>query len=204
MHPNFLEVQLEKSLDNLGLQTLDLYYLQMASEFQLFDLYKKFFYDKLAKCFEFFERKILEKKIKNYGLATFLCFRSNFEEFYSYLSLTEIIKLAKKVGGPNHGLKFIQVPVNIHCNETFSEKGQIIGEGENTKNVTFFTAARLNRVNVITSQPLLKGTLLNVDLPTKLLKCENQSARHLQIIRSIPSETLISKFFIFFYLYSIF
>jgi len=35
IHPNFLEDQLEKTLSNIGLEKLDLYYLHNAAEAQL-------------------------------------------------------------------------------------------------------------------------------------------------------------------------
>ena len=36
IHPAFLEAQLKQTLSNIGLQTLDLYYLHNVSESQLF------------------------------------------------------------------------------------------------------------------------------------------------------------------------
>lgn len=35
IHPAFLELQLEKTLSNIGIETLDLYYLHNVSESQL-------------------------------------------------------------------------------------------------------------------------------------------------------------------------
>ena len=35
IHPEFLQAQLEKSLSNIGLEALDLYYLNNASESQM-------------------------------------------------------------------------------------------------------------------------------------------------------------------------
>ncbi len=55
------------------------------------------------------EKMISEKKIRNYGLATWVCFRSKPEETGLYLNLEKVVKAAETVGGKNHGLKFIQV-----------------------------------------------------------------------------------------------
>jgi hypothetical protein len=57
-------------------------------------------------------------KIVYYGLATWDCFRVP-PDHPSYLSLDEVVRLATKVGGPRHGLRFIQLPVSagtwVHC-----------------------------------------------------------------------------------------
>lgn len=55
------------------------------------------------------ESMIVEKKIKNYGMATWVCFRSKPEEVGLYLNLEKVVKAAESVGGKNHGFKFIQV-----------------------------------------------------------------------------------------------
>ena len=49
MHPNFLQNQLERSLENLGLETLDLMYLHNPSEGQAAFLRDdKLFFNRLA------------------------------------------------------------------------------------------------------------------------------------------------------------
>ena len=58
MHPSFLEHQLQQSLDNMGLETLDIMYLLNAAESQMPLIGEQAFYDKLAKAFEFYESKI--------------------------------------------------------------------------------------------------------------------------------------------------
>jgi len=48
MHPAFLEGQLERTLTNIGVETLDLYYLQNAAESHLPHIGYQPFLDKLA------------------------------------------------------------------------------------------------------------------------------------------------------------
>jgi Predicted oxidoreductases (related to aryl-alcohol dehydrogenases) len=48
MHPAFLEDQLETSLTNIGIETLDLYYLHNAAEGQMPLIGHDKFMDKLA------------------------------------------------------------------------------------------------------------------------------------------------------------
>lgn len=193
MHPKFLEDQLEKSLENLGLETLDLYYLQNAAEVQLPLIGEAKFYERLSKSFEFFEQKIQQGKIKSYGLATWLCFREKAESTGIYLSLEKVMELAKKIGGDNHGLKYIQMPINIMMPEAFAEIFQEITENGVKKLERMVSAARKFKVNIISCSPLLQGTLMQLPMPSEIFKCKNLGAKHLQFIRSIPAESLLSK-----------
>lgn len=45
---------------------------------------------------------------------------------------------------------------------------------------------------MISCSPLLNGTLINTPLPSNVLNCRNNGAKHLQIVRSIPVESLVS------------
>lgn len=87
MHPNYLDHQLQSSLSNLGLDTLDLYYLHNAYEMQGPHMTDNVFYDKLAAAFEFLEGQVDKGTIRNYGLATWLCFRAKPNEEKIYLNL---------------------------------------------------------------------------------------------------------------------
>ena len=60
---------------------------------------KEKFYNSLAKSFEFFEKAVQDKKIKTYGLATWLAFRSPQDEDKIHLNLQEVVNIAKKVAG---------------------------------------------------------------------------------------------------------
>ena len=109
MTPKYLSDQLDRSLKNLGLDCVDLMYLHNAVEGQIKDVSKEQFIKNLQSVFELYEQKREEGKIKFYGMATWECFRVT-KENPQYLSLEETIELAKKIGGENHGLKFIQLP----------------------------------------------------------------------------------------------
>ena len=103
MHPAFLEDQLDRSLKNLGLESIDIYYLHNVFEsFGCFVSMEEFF-KKLGTAFEFLESKRAEGKIKEYGLASYLCFRAKNTEDKLYLNLQKVVELAEKVGGKSHG-----------------------------------------------------------------------------------------------------
>ena len=87
LHPKFLELQLEQSLNNLNLECLDIYYLQNAYEAQGPFNTDNVFFDRLAKAFEFLESAVAAGKIRSYGLATYSCFRVKPSEQKMHLNL---------------------------------------------------------------------------------------------------------------------
>ena len=56
---------------------------------------------------------------------------------------------------------------------------------------SFLDMADEYKLNVVTNSPLLSGSLINVPMPADLLKCNYNGAKHLQLIRSIPSKSLV-------------
>ena len=68
--------------------------------------------------------------------------------------------------------------------EIFAEKNQEFG--------SFLETAEALKINVVSVSPLLSGTLINIPLPTNKLSCRHNGAKHLQLIRSIPSSSLVT------------
>jgi aryl-alcohol dehydrogenase-like predicted oxidoreductase len=195
IHPKFLETQLEQSLNNMNLETLDLYYLHNAYEMQGPNNTDNVVMDRLAAAFEFLEQSVQNGKIKNYGLATWLCFRAKSSEEKIYLNLQKVVELAEKVGGKNHNFKYIQVPVNVMMPEAFIEPWQDFeedrkGEKIATKQILVAACNMLN-MNLVSSQPLFQGKMAQLNLPNKM-NVFNTASRHLQLIRSIPTRCLIT------------
>lgn len=126
MHPNFLDFQLETSLKNLGLETLDLYYLHNCAESQLALLGEDKFFDRLTRSFEFLEEKVEAGKIRNYGMATFNCFRSPPEEEGIFLSLLKCVEAAERVAGKQNHFNFTQIPLNTVYFETVFQEWQFL------------------------------------------------------------------------------
>ena len=58
--------------------------------------------------------------------------------------------------------------------------------------VNLLKAAEILGVNVVSSSPFMSGFLLQQKLPRENFKCVNNSARHLLLLRSIPSSSLLS------------
>lgn len=63
--------------------------------------------------------------------------------------------------------------------EAFTEKWQVYSEENKEFQGFLLTAARLNKINVISSSPLMQGTMIQVPLPSDILKCSYIGAKHL-------------------------
>jgi hypothetical protein len=100
------------------------------------------------------------------------------------------MKLAEEVGGKSPGLEYVQLPINVLMPEAFVHKWQ---EQEGSNEVLLNTAKQL-QVNVISSSPLLQGQILEIPLSKSKLGVEPYAKRHLQLVRSIPSDSLKSTF----------
>ena len=121
LDPLFLEHQLNESLKRLNLECLDVYYLHNPYEAQGPFNTDPVFFDRLAKAFEFLESAVQQGKIRDYGMATYSCFRKKPSEKKMHLSLQKVHQIAEEVGGSKHHFKYIQVPINILMPEAFCE-----------------------------------------------------------------------------------
>ncbi len=180
MTPSYLSDQLDRSLKNLDLECIDLMYLHNAVEGQIKDISKEQLLENLKLVFELYEQKRNEGKIKFYGMATWECFRVSTGD-PQYLSLEDTIGMAKKIGGENHGFRFIQLPFNLSYDQALLGKTQLLG-GQPTSLLE--TAVKLG-IGVFTSVPFMQGRLLSPGAMPDF--CElKPSLRALQFIRSAP------------------
>ena len=180
MTPTYLSDQLERSLKNLDLECVDLMYLHNAVEGQIKDISKEQFLDNLKSVFELYEQKRDEGKIQFYGMATWECFRVS-NDNPQYLSLEDTVKMAEKIGGENHGFRFIQLPFNMYYDQALLGKNQLLG----TENVSILEAAVKLEIGVFTSVPFMQGRLLAPGAMPDFNELK-PSLRALQFIRSSP------------------
>ena len=188
LHPAFLKDQLERSLTNLGVECLDVLYLHNPAEAQLSVLGKPQFLHRLAKAFEFCQAAIASNKARNFGIASWKCFRTPPSDLAFHLSLAEVAALADKVAGADNGLNYVQLPINIAMPEAWVCKWQAWESSEEL----FVNVAKKLKLNVVVSSPLLQGKAVDVKLSKTMLGVEPQGAKHLQFIRSIPSTAIKS------------
>ena len=180
MTTEYLSDQLERSLKNLGVESVDLMYLHNAVEGQIKDVSKEKFLENLKSVFELYEQKRKEGKIRFYGMATWECFRVS-PDNPQYLSLEETLKMAKEAGGEDHGFRFIQLPFNMYYDQALLTKNQTF-DGKQTS--TLEAALSLD-IGVFTSVPFMQGRLLSPGVMPEFNDLK-PSLRALQFIRSSP------------------
>ena len=178
MSPSYLTDQFERSRRNLGLATIDLLYLHNAADAQIPAVGLDEFTSRLEEAFRLYERLRDEGALRSYGLATWDCLRTGPKD-PRFFALETATRLARKVGGEDHGFRFVQFPFNVAMPEAVTVRNQPI-PGSRT---TLFEAARKLAVGCFTSVPLVQGLLARTG-PKREGLTAAQTA--LQFARSAP------------------
>lgn len=183
MTPRFLADQIDRSRRNLGLATLDLYYLHNP-ESQLAEVEREEFMRRLRAAFETFEEAVSAGKIARYGTATWNGYREP-PDARGLLMLADVVAVAREVGGPDHHFRAIQLPYNLAMPEAFTRANQRLG----TETVSTLEAARRLDVYVMASASVYQGQLTR-NLPAVIAEylpgLASDAQRALQFVRSTP------------------
>jgi aryl-alcohol dehydrogenase-like predicted oxidoreductase len=185
MSPAYLADQLERSRRNLGIETIDVFYLHNP-ETQLSEVSTEEFRQRIRAAFTFLETAVADKKIRAYGMATWNSFRDD-PKGAGYLSLAEMAEIATEAGGAAHHFRFVQLPFNLAMPEALTRPNQMI----DGKLVPMVQAARTLGISLITSAALLQGQLTK-NLPafvSSALGVKENSTLALQFARSVPGLT---------------
>lgn len=186
MAPAYLMDQIEVSRHNLGLETLDLYYLHNP-ETQLQRGTTEEFYGRLKAAFAALESAVTEGKIRAYGTATWNAYRVS-PSAPDAVSLRDVVKLAEEVGGPAHHFRALQLPFNLAMLEALDPATQSM-EGQPAPALV---AARSRGLMVFASASLLQGRLaqgLPGEISRHLAGLDTDAQRALQFVRSTPGIT---------------
>ncbi|RNJ76462.1 MAG: aldo/keto reductase [Nitrosopumilus sp. D6] len=175
----YLSDQLDRSLKNLGLESIDLMYLHNSVEGQVRDVTRERYLDLLESAFEMYEQKRRDGKIKFYGMATWECFRVP-DDDPQHLLLEDAVDMAKRAGGDDHGFRFVQLPFNMYYDQAMLGRTQKI-RGER---VSALDASAKLGIGVFTSVPFMQGRLLQGSMPE--FGDLPPALRALQFIRSAP------------------
>lgn len=174
LSPAFLADQIERSRRNLGLETIDIYYLHNP-ETQLKFIDMPVFMNRVRAAFEQLEHAVSDNLIRFYGTATWDGYRTG------ALSLRALAKVARQIGGKNHHFRFVQLPFNLGMQEARTRRVEV--------GRTVLDVAKELGITVIASASLLQGGLLR-DLSIKSSKvppCLHTNAqRAIQFARSTP------------------
>src|ERR1700675_3567834 len=120
MAPAFLADQLGRSRQNLGIETIDVFYLHNP-ETQLSYVDQDEFYARIHQAFMFLEQAVTEGGIQYYGTATWEGYRKPAQSPEA-LSLDRLAGIAREVAGDGHHFRFIQLPMNLAMPEAFGNR----------------------------------------------------------------------------------
>jgi aryl-alcohol dehydrogenase-like predicted oxidoreductase len=182
MAPRYLENQLERSRRNLGLQTIDVFYLHNP-ESQLGDVPREEFRTRLKAAFGAMEKFVKEGKIRWYGIASWNSFRVA-ESDQAFISLTKCVDLARSVGGDHHHFRFLQMPFNLGMPEAYGLPTQLQGH----EHIPTLQFAQEHGIAALASASLYQGQLTH-DLPEWLaakIGMASDAERAMQFARSAP------------------
>ena len=110
IHPTFIANQLATSLENLGIDCIDVYLLHNPEYYlKTPDSNKDEYYARIKKAFLYLEEQVSLGKIKSYGISsnTFIDPKDDHES----TNLEKVMELVKDI--PNHNFRYIQFPLNL-------------------------------------------------------------------------------------------
>ena len=174
MAPDFLADQIDRSRANLGLETLDVFYLHNP-ETQLGHVSREAFESRIRAAFARLEQIVKQGKIGWYGAATWEGFRKK----SGGLGLPRLAEIAREEGGADHHFRFIQAPFNLAMTELAT--------------VGVLDEAREAGVTVVASASLLQAKLAR-GLPDSVAEqipgLHTDAQRAIQFVRSTPGITV--------------
>jgi len=196
--PDYLKWSLGRSLDRLGLDAIDCYYVHNP-ETQLATRSREGVYDQLESAFESLERRRAAGDVGAYGVATWDAFRVP-EEDRRYLSLAEVLSRAEAAGeavGPDddHGFEAIQLPFNVAMADAFTRRNQRApgGDSAGAEPISALEFAHEAGLSVVTSASIGQGELaVEGAIPADVdatLAGETPAQRALNFARSAPGVT---------------
>jgi aryl-alcohol dehydrogenase-like predicted oxidoreductase len=172
----FLADQINRSRRNLGLETIDVYYLHNP-ETQLKFIEMPEFTRRIHVAFDQLEQAVSDGFIRYYGTATWDGY------FGGGLSLRALAEAARRIAGDNHHFRFVQLPFNIGMREAL-----IHAEGE----MDILDMSAELGITVIASASLLQGRLSR-NLPGEFARSmpglSTDAQRAIQFTRSNPGIT---------------
>jgi aryl-alcohol dehydrogenase-like predicted oxidoreductase len=159
MDADFLADQIDRSRANLGVDTIDVFYLHNP-ETELGFLSREEFDAALRPAFGRLEQLVGEHKIRWYGAATWDGFRKK-----GALSLPRLAALALEECGPQHHFRFIQLPFNLGMVEAFlpdseSDKPESVLEAASRLGIAVVASATLSQAQVLEHMPKAVAELL--------------------------------------------
>lgn len=190
--PAFIADCLRRSRENLGLQTIDLYYVHNPEQ-QLPAVGYDELLTRVRAVFALLEEKVGAGEIGSYGVATWNGLRVP-PGARGHLSLADLVRLAREVAGEGHHFTTVQLPVNLAMPEGFRVGTQAMPGSSGTEHLlpAVQAAAELG-LDVVASAALAQGRL-TAGLPSTIHELfpgmETDAQRAATFVRSLPGVTV--------------
>ncbi len=182
--PAFLEDQLRRSRQNLGVETIDVYYLHNPEQ-QLDHMPADLLYTRVRDAFAMLEEKCRNGEIGCYGVATWGGLRVS-PGTRGHLSLFALHAAAVEAGGERHHFRAVQLPINLAFTEGVRAETQQLLDG---RRVPLLNAAAELGLSVVASATLLQSKLtsgLPAQLRDALPGCTTDAQRAIAFVLSLP------------------
>jgi aryl-alcohol dehydrogenase-like predicted oxidoreductase len=185
--PAYLEDQIDRSRENLGVRTIDVYYLHNPEQ-QLESIAPAEFQHRIRRAFETLEQRVADGDIRSYGCATWQGFRLD-SSARGYLGLGDLVMIAHSVAGDDHHFSTVQLPINLGMPEAIRSPTQCLPGG---RWVSLLEAAAELGISVVASATLLQSKLAS-GLPQPVRDAfpalTTDAARAIAFVRSLPGVT---------------
>lgn len=194
MAPAWLSHQIGLSLANLGLETIDVYYLHNP-ETQLQYVTPDEFRTRLRAAFERLEQEAADGRIRFYGVATWEGLRVGRQD-RRYLPLYQLVEMARQVGGDKHRFRFLQFPYNLGMLDAVTDNNQpftrdVEGKQENLL-LPLLAVARQYALVAVGSAGLMQTNVLD-NVPDEVMEAlggwESDAQAAIHFSRSTPGLT---------------
>jgi aryl-alcohol dehydrogenase-like predicted oxidoreductase len=182
MTPAYLQHQLESSLQNLGLECVDIYFVHNP-ETQLEEIPRTEFVQRVRAAFQALESHVAAGKVRWYGTATWNGYRQP-PEAPDYLALGEFVAAARDVASERHHFQAIQLPHNLAMPEALTQQNQHV-DGQT---LSPLEAAQVFGMYVMCSASILQSRLTQGLPPvlTQVFRLDNDAQCAIQFVRSSP------------------
>ncbi|WIV66754.1 aldo/keto reductase [Natrialbaceae archaeon AArc-T1-2] len=185
--PDYLDDQLDRSLANLGLETIDCYYVHNPAT-QLRERSREAVYDALEDAFVRLEERADAGDIGCYGVATWQAFRVP-SDHPSYLSVPAVLErartAARTVGAEETRFRAIQLPFNAAMPEAATERAHDGPDGP----ASVLEYALETDVDVVTSASIAQGSLADGVPSVDRRDDETPVQQAINVARSAPGVT---------------